>query len=121
MDQGPITGRWERRTSSGELYADGRDDEWDGRGRCDANKRNAKRCAEVLPSGFFFVQAASEGRSEAVGLKDFFLQTAQALYAYAAQSEGELSLSEGDVVELTPTGMDAAEGWAEVSYPTSFN
>lgn len=44
-----------------------------------------------------------------------FSRTAQALYAYAAQSEAELSLAEGDVVELTPTGMDAAEGWAEVS------
>lgn len=46
-----------------------------------------------------------------------FLRTAQALYAYAAQSEAELSLAEGDVVDLTPTGMDAAEGWAEVRTP----
>ena len=50
-----------------------------------------------------------------------FLRTAQALYAYAAQSEAELSLAEGDVVDLTPTGMDAAEGWAEVSNLTSSN
>ncbi|GAA5982912.1 hypothetical protein JCM10908_006829 [Rhodotorula pacifica] len=42
-------------------------------------------------------------------------QTARALYAYTAQSEGELSLVEGEVVELTATGMDAAEGWAEVT------
>ncbi|GAA5882744.1 hypothetical protein JCM3774_003252 [Rhodotorula dairenensis] len=40
---------------------------------------------------------------------------AQALYAYAAQSEGELSLAEGDTVDLTPVGMEAAEGWAEVT------
>lgn len=41
--------------------------------------------------------------------------TAEALYAYEAQSDAELSLVEGETVELTATGMNAGEGWAEVS------
>ncbi|BGP58525.1 Protein BZZ1 [Rhodotorula sphaerocarpa] len=42
-------------------------------------------------------------------------QRAEALYAYEPQSDAELSLVEGETVELTATGMDAGEGWAEVT------
>ena len=113
-----MTGGWERRIGSGALYADGRGVEWDGRGGCGTSKCNAKRCANSPvdpPSTFFF---GIRYRVEAVALM-MTLRTAQALYAYVAQSEAELSLAEGDVVDLTPTGMDAAEGWAEVSNVTS--
>lgn len=40
--------------------------------------------------------------------------SATALYSYAAAGADELSLSEGERVQLTSVGTDAGEGWAEV-------
>lgn len=37
----------------------------------------------------------------------------RALYAYTAQDAEELSLAEGERIELTTTGMEYGEGWAE--------
>jgi hypothetical protein len=41
-------------------------------------------------------------------------KTARALYNYTAGGEDELSLVEGETVELTERGMDYADGWAEI-------
>ena len=37
----------------------------------------------------------------------------KALYDYAAQGSDELSLTEGELVELTPVGETYGEGWWE--------
>lgn len=37
------------------------------------------------------------------------------LYEYAAQTDDEMSVEEGEYLELTTVGTDFGEGWAEVS------
>lgn len=37
------------------------------------------------------------------------------LYDYAAQTDDEMSVEEGEYLELTTLGTDFGEGWAEVS------
>lgn len=41
--------------------------------------------------------------------------TVTALYDYEAQSGDEHHLSEGEVVRLTVVGLEAGDGWAEVT------
>ncbi|GAA5954052.1 hypothetical protein JCM8115_003293 [Rhodotorula mucilaginosa] len=69
----------------------------------------------LVPANYMQMGGVSNGTVGAAAAPASATQRAQALYAYVAQSEAELSLAEGDVVDLTPTGMDAAEGWAEVT------
>ncbi|KAI5481812.1 hypothetical protein MNV49_000089 [Pseudohyphozyma bogoriensis] len=69
----------------------------------------------LIPASYVQLGGAmgETGGAAAVEEADEDGQEVVALYDYDAAGSDELSLKEGDRLTLTPTGMDAGDGWAE--------
>lgn len=77
--------------------------------------RSADERVGLVPGSYLRVGEAGADDATGEGTSHLAGHHVVAMYEYVAQGMEELSLVEGESVELTDVGADFGEGWTEVS------